>query len=145
METNARQPLSWLRALLALAVVAAGLAGCGGSSSSDPAASADACGGAGCGTLLVGVTDADGDFVSYSVDVLSVTLERRNGASVEVLPGTTRIDFAQLTELSDQDSNKIDARILLLPVEQCFFCLIAFNHTGFVVGKFITKFQRFPG
>jgi hypothetical protein len=54
-----------------------------------------------CGTLLVGVTDADGDFVSYSVDVQSVTLKRPNGATVETLPATTRIDFAQLTDLAD--------------------------------------------
>ena len=54
-----------------------------------------------CGTLLVGVTDADGDFVSYTVDVQSITLHRANGASVEMLPKNTRIDFAQLTDLSD--------------------------------------------
>lgn len=56
---------------------------------------------AGCGTVLVAVTDADGDFVSYSVDVLSVTLHRAGGGSVELLPAATRIDFAQLTELAD--------------------------------------------
>jgi hypothetical protein len=53
------------------------------------------------GTLMVGVTDAEGDFINYSVDVLSVTLQRQNGATVEMLPATTRIDFAQLTDLSD--------------------------------------------
>lgn len=76
------------------------LAACSGSGGSDPAAStAGACGD--CGTLLVGVTDADGDFVSYSVDVLSVSLRRPNGASVETLPAATRIDFAQLTDLAE--------------------------------------------
>jgi hypothetical protein len=50
---------------------------------------------------MVGLTDADGDFVSYSVDVLSLKLQRANGAEVETLPQTTRIDFAQLTDLSD--------------------------------------------
>jgi hypothetical protein len=83
-----------------IALAAAFLAGCGGSggsmgSANPPPASPDT------GTLLVSVTDADGDFVSYSVDVLSVTLERRGGGTVEVLPSATRIDFAQLTELSD--------------------------------------------
>src|ERR671912_68271 len=53
------------------------------------------------GTLLVSLTDADGDFVGYAVDVLSVSLQRRDGGTVEVLPGSTRVDFAQLTELSD--------------------------------------------
>jgi hypothetical protein len=86
---------SWM-----IALAAAGLAGCGGSggstgSANPPPATPDT------GTLLVSVTDADGDFVSYSVDVLSVTLERRGGSTVEVLPAATRIDFAQLTELSD--------------------------------------------
>ncbi len=54
-----------------------------------------------CGELLVAVTDADGDFVSYAVDVLSVSLDRPNGASVEMLPAATRIDFAELTTLSE--------------------------------------------
>ncbi len=54
-----------------------------------------------CGTVLVAVTDADGDFVSYTVDVLSITLTRANGASVETLPAATRVDFAALTELSE--------------------------------------------
>jgi hypothetical protein len=89
-----------LRSFCIVAAGAAGLAGCGGSSGSDPAASA-AQPTADNGTLLVSVTDADGDFVGYSVDVLSVTLERRGGGIVEVLPAATRIDFAQLTELSD--------------------------------------------
>lgn len=85
----------WLTALSALV-----LAGCGGSNGSsassnpNPPASST-------GTLLISVTDVDGDFVSYSVDVLSVTLQRRGGGTVEVLPATTRIDFAQLTDLSD--------------------------------------------
>ena len=83
-----------------IALAAAALAGCGGSGGSTstvnpPAPTPDT------GTLLVSITDADGDFVGYSVDVLSVTLQRRGGGTVEVLPATTRIDFAQLTELSD--------------------------------------------
>lgn len=88
-----------------LALAATLLAACGGGSSgsggaaANPPASAGGC--ADCGTLLVGVTDADGDFVSYSVDVQSVTLKRANGAAVETLPATTRIDFAQLTDLAD--------------------------------------------
>jgi hypothetical protein len=85
---------SWLAAL-----AAAGLVGCGGSSGSDPASGATLP--ADTGTLLVSITDADGDFVGYTVDVLSISLERRSGGSIEVLPAATRIDFAQLTELSD--------------------------------------------
>ena len=86
---------SWIAAF-----AAAGLFGCSGSGGDSPAPgpqtpTSDS------GTLLISLTDADGDFAGYSVDVLSVTLERRGGASVEVLPAATRIDFAQLTELSD--------------------------------------------
>lgn len=101
----------WHRAALLLAAaLALGACGGSGSPSTDVTAAspgplgADACdtaSGAGCGQVLVALTDAEGDFVSYAVDVLSVTLERAGGASVELLPAATRIDFAELTELSD--------------------------------------------
>jgi hypothetical protein len=91
------------RPFAAIALAGMSLVGCsgsgGGSSSADN--SPAACTSSTCGTLLVGVKDADGDFISYSVDVQSVTLKRANGATVELLPATTRIDFAQLTDLSD--------------------------------------------
>jgi hypothetical protein len=90
-----------LRASWIAAFATVGLSGCGGSGGGEhsptgpPAASSDA------GTLLISLTDADGDFVGYTVDVLSVTLHRRGGGTVEVLPAATRVDFAQLTELAD--------------------------------------------
>jgi len=86
----------WLAALAALA-----LAGCGGSGGSSDSPQTPNTPTASTGTLLISLTDADGVFVSYSVDVLSVTLQRRGGGTVEVLPASTRIDFAQLTDLSD--------------------------------------------
>ena len=102
MKQNRRpqwQVASWLTGL---AVAALALTGCGGSGGSAPTAQTGGCAAAtDCGTLLVGLTDADGDFVSYSVDVLSLTLQRANGAAVEMLPATTRVDFAQLTDLTD--------------------------------------------
>ena len=61
----------------------------------DPATAAE------CGTVFVSVTDAEGDFISYSVDILSLTLRRIGGGTVEMLPGSTRVDFAQLTDLSE--------------------------------------------
>lgn len=72
--------------------MAAAVAGC------DPSDAATA---AECGTLLVGITDADGDFLSYTVDVVSLELEMENGRTVETLPAATRIDFAQYVELTE--------------------------------------------
>ena len=72
----------------ALTLLVFGCSGSGGSGTTSSDARLPAAGCDDCGTLLLGVTDADGDFVSYSVDVLSMTLERPNGATVETLPGT---------------------------------------------------------
>lgn len=54
-----------------------------------------------CGEVLIGLTDADGDFVTYSVDVTELTLVRADGVVVNALPGSARIDFAQYTELTE--------------------------------------------
>jgi hypothetical protein len=94
------------RSSLAIGLAAALLTACGGSGGDSSAAVASdsdcsAASPASCGSLLLGVTDADGDFVSYSVDVQSIVLKRANGATVEMLPATTRLDFAQLTNLAD--------------------------------------------
>ena len=53
------------------------------------------------------MTDAEGDIVSYSVDVVSISLERAGGTTIETLPSTTRIDFAQLTDLSELVSSTL--------------------------------------
>jgi len=96
--------------LAVLAALTLTISGCGGGSDSplattassptvcnpdDPATAAE------CGTVLVSVTDAEGDFVSYSVDILSLTLTQPDGSTVETLPATTRVDFAQLVDLSE--------------------------------------------
>lgn len=54
-----------------------------------------------CGTVLVGMTDADGDFLDYTVDVLSLTLETANGRVVETLPRRTRINFTDYVDLTE--------------------------------------------
>lgn len=54
-----------------------------------------------CGTVLVTVTDAEGDFVSYTVDVASLKLRRANGDIVETLPNAGPLDFAQYVELTE--------------------------------------------
>src|SRR5210317_2196351 len=62
---------------------------------SDPATFAE------CGVVLIGMTDADGDFLNYTVDVLSLELETANGRIVETLPQATRINFTDYVDLTE--------------------------------------------
>jgi hypothetical protein len=71
------------------------ITGCGGGStagSSPPATE---------GNVYLGLTDADGDFLTYSVDVLSLKLKKADGAVVETVPVSPRVDFAQLVDLTE--------------------------------------------
>ncbi len=54
-----------------------------------------------CGTVFVGLTDAEGDFANYSVDVVSLKLERDDGMTVETMPQSGRIDFTQYQDLTE--------------------------------------------
>jgi hypothetical protein len=85
-----------LRSLLivGLSVATFVLVACGGGGGSS---SADA----GSGEVVIGLTDAEGDFAAYTVDVTSITLIRANGAVVEALPNATRVNFAQYVELTE--------------------------------------------
>ena len=71
------------------AALAAGLASCGKSSNGEM------------GVVDVALTDAAGDFLSYTVDVTSLTLTRADATVVQTLPQKTRIDFAQLVDLTE--------------------------------------------
>jgi hypothetical protein len=82
---------AWLGVPLILTAL---LAGCGGSGDSSSSGSDQ-------GQVVIGLTDAEGDFLSYRVDVLSLTLTRADGAVVETLPVRTTVDFAQYTELTE--------------------------------------------
>lgn len=78
----------------------------GGSSANDPVATLqcdtnDPSTFSECGTVLVGFTDADGDFFNYTVDVLSLELETANGRVVETLPSKTRINFTDYVDLTE--------------------------------------------
>ena len=53
------------------------------------------------GEVIIGLTDAPGDFTTYTVDVVSLTLTKANGAVVETVPVRTRVDFAQYTEMTE--------------------------------------------
>jgi hypothetical protein len=88
---------------------AAALAACGGSSSgsmpvtnvSGTQTSTTGANCANCGTAMVTLTDAPGDFVSYIVTVDSLQLTRADGTVVETVPVATQVDFAQLVNLSE--------------------------------------------
>jgi hypothetical protein len=95
---------------MALMLFAVGLSGCGGggaetsTNESTPAAQCipgDASSEDACGTVLLSITDADGDFLSYAVDLVSLELEKANGTVVEVLPQSTRIDFVNYIDLTE--------------------------------------------
>lgn len=81
--------LQLLKVFFFAAVLGLGLASCGKGTNEDM------------GVVTVGVTDAAGDFLSYTVDVTSLTLIRADGTVVQILPQKTRIDFAQLVDLTE--------------------------------------------
>ena len=91
-----------LRALLMMSVAIAllGLSACGGGGGGggQVPAPGTGCTASTCGTAMIGITDADGDFLSYSVDVVSLTLTKADGAIVETLPVRQRVDFADLVD-----------------------------------------------
>ena len=87
--------------LLAAPLLAALLAGCGGGGTSALPQTEPQAESADTGDLAISITDAGGDFVAYMVDVTSITLQRANGDAVETLPLTTRIDFTELTEVTE--------------------------------------------
>ena len=47
------------------------------------------------------MTDAKGDFLSYIVTLTALQLQTANGTSVETLPTATKVDFAQLVDLTE--------------------------------------------
>lgn len=58
------------------------------------------------GTAMVTLTDMPGDFLGYMVNVVSLKLTRADGTTVETVPVTTTVDFAQLVNLSEVVSAK---------------------------------------
>ena len=84
--------------LLAVAGIAgaAGVSGCGGGSGSPMSSMAPAS-----GVAMVTLTDAPGDFLSYRLAVVSLKLTRADGTAVETLPAPSKVEFAQLANLSE--------------------------------------------
>jgi len=113
MSAGRKAPTAWrglARVLFAgvCALSALTLAGCGGSgmssmpgstSSASPPTTQSAC--ADCGTAMISMTDAPGDFASYIVAIDSLTLTNANGQQVQTVPKTTPVDFAQLVNLAE--------------------------------------------
>jgi hypothetical protein len=98
----------WLPAATC-AVLMAALNACGGgmssASSPTPAPSAPvtptSCTASTCGSMVMSITDAAGDFLSYQVNLVSLQLAKADGTLVETLPATTAVDFVQLISLSE--------------------------------------------
>lgn len=53
------------------------------------------------GDLTISLTDAEGDFNQYTIDVDSINLYKTNGAVIETLPNTARLDFSQYVEVTE--------------------------------------------
>ncbi len=70
-----------------------GMMGCSGTGAGEQVS--------GDGQVVIGLTDKQGDFVSYTIDVVSLTLMKADGAVVETLPLRTRVDFASYTEMTE--------------------------------------------
>ena len=70
------------------------LSGCGGGGGSSQSTSNT-------GSVVLGLTDAPGNFLTYTVDVLSIKMVHADGRIVETLPLTTRVDFAQYTDMTE--------------------------------------------
>ncbi len=85
---------------ICMLTMAIAFGGCGGGSA-DPSAADTTEDTERSGELAVSLTDAAGDFASYTVDVLSLTLTRANGAKVSTLPWPARVDFAQYTDMTE--------------------------------------------
>lgn len=94
--------------LFAATLAALGLSACGGGGMSGSSApngmaptAAASCSANACGTTVMSLTDAPGDFLTYTVNVVSLNLQRTDGTVVETLPVTTTVDFATLVSLSE--------------------------------------------
>jgi len=53
------------------------------------------------GVVGISLTDTAGDFLSYTVDVTSLTLTKADGTVVQALSQRARVDFARLVDLTE--------------------------------------------
>ena len=85
----------------AIALIVTLVAACGGGGGGTSAAAIPAAVPLDTGTVAFTVADAAGDFLTYTVDVTRIELHNANGDVVQALPLKTRIDFAQLADVSE--------------------------------------------
>src|SRR6185312_2748039 len=71
------------------------------SASAPDGAMGTTCSSMSCGSAMVTITDAKGDFLSYIVSLTSLQLQTADGTTVETIPATTKVDFAQLVDLAE--------------------------------------------
>jgi hypothetical protein len=99
----------WLPAA-ACVLLTALLSACGGgmsmsSTSANPAPAAPvtpaSCTSSTCGSMVMTITDAAGDFLAYQVNLVSLQLQKADGTMLETLPASTAVDFVQLINLSE--------------------------------------------
>jgi hypothetical protein len=81
--------------LIVVTTVVGALSGCQNETTSNNSNAGDT------GEVIIGLTDAPGDFTTYTVDVVSLTLTKANGAAVETVPVKTRVDFARYAEMTE--------------------------------------------
>ena len=101
---------NWLTALF-ISLFLITLSACGGGGAGvpePPVAAADECvtedeenDDDNCGPLLVGLTDAEGDFLNYSVSISGLDLMRNDGMRVSVMPTAQMVNFVDYIELSE--------------------------------------------
>jgi len=86
---------------ICLALLLTACSGGAGTTVNTTGAGAMSCSSSSCGSAMLTLTDAKGDFLSYIVSLTSLQLQTASGASVETLPATTKIDFAKLVDLTE--------------------------------------------
>ncbi len=86
--TTIRQTI-WI---LLISFAAVALAACGSDSSDSAEETSE---------LTISLTDAEGDFNQYTIDVDSIKLYRSNGAIIETLPNSARLDFSRYVEVTE--------------------------------------------
>jgi len=53
------------------------------------------------GEVTISLSDAEGDFITYEVEIMSILLTKKNGTKVETMPLQARVDFAEYVDLEE--------------------------------------------